>query len=442
MSGSTKLSVTSIEEIKQNITNFNHDNEYTNDDNVIKISYKEDEFHMIIYSENNQRSGNYIDDETKSIIIDKTTLQPIVTQFNKLYYNGETEDFLYDKNWNDVVVKKCFEGTMIIVFYSHDKWYVCTRKCLDAKKSYWIHNMSYYDLFMESINDKFALEDLDKNLCYHFILIHYLNKNIVDYSVYGEHYKLVALAMTTEKHTFQRVQYHINDKVLYPDIMKFNNIIEAQKALRNISDGDMDTYNISTEGFIIEHYNNGKLTLLKLQTPIYNYISSVKPNVSNCDEMFLELYQYDNLVSVVPYFSDHCSEVVNRIHSAVKTMSMEILNFYHLTRSHKNEELYESLPSSYKTALYKIHGLYLYKIKKENEKLNNAIVVDEFREQKSITVHDVYICLKQLEPYVLRKMFTDRLDLLDKHDKVLEQILIENSIESYIQGKLMTRKED
>jgi hypothetical protein len=64
----------------------------------------------------------------------------------------------------------------------------------------------------------------------------------------------------------------------------------------------------------------------------------------------------------------------------MKTLSSEVLNLYHITRSHKNEELYEKLPSSYKCALYLIHGCFLQKKTKETS--------NDLNDKKTITIYD------------------------------------------------------
>lgn len=421
--------VSNVEELKNRIVLFNEENKPSDEETKVfpKLNFKEDENHVIIFSENNNRTTNDIDNSIKSLIFDKHTLTPVVTQFNKLIYNQEATEFLKDKEWSDIKIKYCYEGTMILVFHSNGNWNVCTRKCLDAKKSYWIKDLSYYDLFMESIDGKFTLDELDQRYCYHFILLHHKNRNIVDYSRLGKQYKTVALAMTTEKYTFNVVQYTINENIIYPRIVNFNNLSEVLKDLEDISDGDKNTNHISTEGFILEYYHDGCMTLLKLQTPIYQTISAMKPNVSNLEAMFLELYQKDQLRDIIPFFSNHCGETVVRINNAMKTMSTEILNLYHITRSHKNEQMYENLPASYKCALYIIHGLYLQKKTKE--------ITNELNDKKTITIYDVYESLKKLEGFNLRKLFVDRLKMMNEDGTKL--LLRTNCFYTLLEGKLL-----
>lgn len=411
--------VNNIDELKQRITDS-------------KLEFKEDEYLMLIFSPTNSRTENDLDNSIKSVIIDKKTLTPIATQFNKLFYNNDTINFISSKNWENVKIKYCYEGTMILVFYMYDQWYFCTRKCLDAKKSSWIKGISYYDLFVESINGKFSIDELDKNNCYHFIIVHHKNKNIVDYThELGHHYKNIVLAMTSKLKTFERIEYFINDKIIYSKTLQFNNISEVEHYLKEISENDTRNKVISTEGLIFEFYENNVLTLLKLQTPIYKYISELKPNVSNVNSLLLELYQKNKLCELAPFFTNQSGIVITRIHNAMKTISQEILNIYHATRSHKDEKLYEILPSSYKCVLYAIHGIYIEKRKKEQQQNK----VSELGDHKSITVHDVYNYLKIMEPHYLRSVFIDRLSIIS--NPLLNNFFDKFGIDAMFQGTLM-----
>lgn len=408
--------VKSIDELKETVTKNG-------------FQFKEDEHFMIIYGKTNDITGSPIVDNNKSVIVCKQNYKPIVSQFNKIIYNMDAVEFMKDKKWEDFTFKHCYEGTMIIVFYAYEKWYVCTRKCLDASKSTWIKGRSYYELFMDAISGKFKLDELDKKYCYHFILIHHKNRNIVDYSYITNYYKNVSLAMVTEKYTFNKIDYHING-VIHPTEYRFNNMDEVKKHLEMISINNKKTHHITTEGVIVEHKDNtknGELTLLKLQTPVYREIEEIKPNTSNLDAMFLELYQKDKLRNVMSYFTKQEYEVFKRIHTSMKTLSEEFLNIYHMTRGHKNEGLYEKLPKSYKCAIYIIHGVYLKKKEKEKE--------NELGDKKSIVIHDVYKCLKTLESRNLRNIYVDRLQLVKMEE--FKNILMLNCFDTFMQGELM-----
>ena len=131
--------------------------EILNKDNNYNLSLKEDDDLCILFSLN---LNNIPDTNSfRSVVIEKNTLKTLVSQYNKILYNADSIEFLKDKNWNSVTVQKCYEGTLIVVFNYNNKWYITTRRCLDAQKSEWVKNTTYYSMFMEAVKDKFSFDD-------------------------------------------------------------------------------------------------------------------------------------------------------------------------------------------------------------------------------------------------------------------------------------------
>lgn len=344
-------------------------------------------------------NGNVLEESCKSVIIDKQLNKIICTQYNNIIYNDDAIDFLRDKSWSNVVVNNCHEGTFMLVYYHGDRWHTSTRRCLDANKSYWIKNKSFGDLFEDA--RRFNYDELDKSLCYHFILVHYLNKNIV---AVGPYEKKLYHIMTTRKYTLEEVDYKINN-VDYDVKLSFNSLDHLLYTLNNISVTNEAQQLVMTEGYILRYYdNNGNFTVLKIQSGIYKKLLLIKPNNSNIDQIFLELYQKDKLVEFMPYFTNYGKQVLHRINASFRQISSEVFNVYHMTRSKKNEELYNKLPGIYKKVLYSLHGLFI------NENIKNG------NKDMSINVHVVYNYLKNmLEPYELRQLFQERMKLVESN---------------------------
>jgi len=343
-----------------------------------------------------------LEDSCRSIILDKKNLLPIGTQYNRILYNEDAIKFLENKNWNKLVIEECFEGTMLLVYNHNDKWYVSTRRCLDGGNSKWVKDKSYHEFFDETINNKFNYDELNKDYCYHFILLHYKNRNLVNYTQLGKEYKELCHVLTTRKYTLEEVVHKLPNTIT-PTQYMYKNMQELQENLDNISKLNEKNNNITTEGFILKYYegeiNKSYFTILKLQTSVYKKLMKIKPNNSNIHQIYLELYQNDNLYNYLPYTTKYTTEVNTRIVTSMKTISKEILNLYHLTRQKKNSELYESLTDTYKKILYDLHGIYIEnKTKQEN---------------RSINVHSVYYYLKKIPPNILRQIYYDRKTMMD-----------------------------
>ena len=410
-----------------------------------RLSVKENNDLAIIYYDKLCLKGKYrefknpskLENYTKSCILDKRTLKIIATQFNKVIYNDEAIKLLKMNNFDNIVVDVCHEGTMILVYYHNNKWYVSTRRCLDANDSKWIKDRSYRQMFNETIDNLFTLDDLDKNNVYYFILIHYKNKNIIDNSQMGDNYKSVIHIMTTNKYSPCEINYTINNNVPKLKNISFNSLDEVILKLKLISQQDEKNKHVSTEGFIIKIYKNsqkkGIFTVVKLQTALYRRLMKIKPNNNNIHQIYLELYQKNTLCDFLPYFTIYTTDVIKRINSTMKTISQEILNIYHATRNKKNQNLYNNLKEQYKKILYGLHKQY---IKNREKDFQNGIEMS-FSERKSkpISVHDVYHHLKRLEPYKLRKIFLERKLMIKEN--IASEFIKNNCMNTKIQTSLM-----
>ena len=393
-----------------------------------------------------------LEEHTRSIIFDKETFEPIVTQYSKILYNADAVTFLKTHDWSKVITTECYEGTVLLLFNHKDKWYVSTRRCIDASESSWIQNKSYKEMFDESIENLLNLDEFDKQYCYHFVLLHHKNRNIVQYTQYGKNYKMLIMTMITHKNTLNEVTKqeintnpklkHLSSVLKVPENQYFSCFDEAQIMIESISNLNEVEKRISMEGLVFRYYEgelyNSKFTVLKIQTELYQKLLKLKPNNSNLDQIYLELYQTQKLNDFIPYFSQYSTEIIRRINTSMKNLSREILNLYHGTRQKKNKELYDSLSKQYRDVLWQVHGLYINnrKLDFSSENIKSELTKSELTESKSITVHDIYYYLKKMPSQQLRQLFYDRMSML-KNNIVGAPFLNKNCIHTKIQTNLM-----
>lgn len=371
------------------------------------VSVKEDDtLAQIYYNDTHPSDENslYKDIETscRSYIFEKSTLLPIATQYNRIIYNEEAIDFLKNKDWSKVTVQKCYEGTLLLLFHHNNKWYVTTRRCLDAKESTWIRNKSYKDMFDEARKDIFSFDDLNKDYCYHFVLMHHKNKNIVDYTHLGKDYKKLLHILTTEKYTLKEINYVIPG-IENIDDEYFESLDELLNKINELSNNDETHFKVTCEGYVLKYYgepDSVNVTTLKLQTRLYQYLMKMKPNNSNIYQSYLELYQKDKLLEFLPFFNEGNNDIVKRINISLKTIAKEVLDIYHATRHKSNPIIYSQLGEMYKKVLYTLHGKFI-----NNKKINSNY---------SISIHDVYHYIKELPAYELRQIYYERQLLVSK----------------------------
>uniref|UniRef100_A0A6C0ABW5 RNA ligase n=1 Tax=viral metagenome TaxID=1070528 RepID=A0A6C0ABW5_9ZZZZ len=413
--------------------NFTSINKYTDFDTFKKtitedptINLKTDGNLSLVYFTDN--SENKLID--KSIIVENDSMKPLVSLFSKILYNKDAESFLKDKDWSKIVAEKCYEGTVLTVYYSNNKWYVSTRRCLNASDSSWVKNFSYKEMFDEAMENKFDYDELNKDYCYYFVLIHYKNRNLINYSNLGYDvmYKDIIHIQTTKKYSQEEVDYTINTKIKKSEQVYFSNLSELLDDLEEISKDNKLKKVLTTEGYILKYYEgeikNSDFTVCKLQTDIYQEIAKVKPNNSNLHVAYLELYQKDILTDYLPYFSKYNTDIVRRINNSMRSVAQEILDIYHGTRQQNNPDIYKNLKEQYKKTLYDLHGIFIgyRKPKYINEK-------EKYIGNRSITVHDVYHYLKNKTPSQLKQIYFERMSMLESpiFDKFLNKDCLDTS---------------
>ena len=401
------------------------------------IAFNETEKLILIankYKVNNFNIKN-IERECKNIIINKETKKLVVYLNNSILYNDDANHFLINndisKNFNKEIYK-AYEGTNIILHYFDNKWNICTRKCLDSNKSIW-NNKTYYKLFNEACSqyDKFY-DNLNKDYYYSFLLIHYQNKNIVDYSfLFGEEYKKIFHITTKSNET------HLEIPASCSNLFKNNMVIDTPEKLdnydyiNNTNTNDEIELPIKDIGIIIKLTNkeNNNINLLKINTNAYKIISKLKPNYNNILKTFIDLYKQELLKEHLIYYPGNKNiklndnnniveyDIIGIIDSIFKVITSELFELFKLLYdlkdcSHKNKELYEKIPNEYKVILYKIRGLYFEKkeqlslLKAEGERIEKNIY-----KKYNLKIKDIYNLLKNYEQDKFFRLINSRKDL-------------------------------
>lgn len=402
------------------------------------IGIKENEDLAILFKNNINITPktSQFEKECKSIIIDKETLDIIGSQYNPVIYNYNAINNINSLWWNKAVVYKCYEGTTFLVYNHKDKWYISTRKCLESEGKACSNEETMYELFMEAMEDRFTFDDLNKNYCYHFILVHHKLKKIIKYN--NKNQKKLYCILVTRKGTLNEVNIAV-DGALYVKKENFKSFDELLKQIDYINKKDITNNEISSEGYIIKYYkgelHKSPFTIYKLQTEINQTLTNMIDKHVNVDQMYLELFKENKLNEYIKFFTKFDKDVINRISNSARTLSTEILDLYHLTRNNKNPELYEDLPRIYKQILYQLHGMY---IKRRRSDFKNGVDMSKKRAQSSaITKFDTLKHLKTIDTVDLIKLYYYRTKLKTEYKDDPRFKFIQNCSHSATQAYLM-----
>jgi hypothetical protein len=368
----------------------------------IMTKYDEESKLMLVYHKYELPTKSKLEEDCRSLVIDIETLQIISYTCQNPVINKEAQQFLLNNNNLELDIYKCYEGTIMSVFYHKDKWYCSTRRCLDSNKSKW-GDTNYYDMFMEVLSkDNITFEEfgnkLNKEYGYHFILIHHKNNNVIDYSKqFGENYKKLCLVFVRNKSDQSEVNnydFNFTDNIFRPDKMTMEEFSIQNKDL-NI---DLDM-----EGIIIKT----NTTLIKLQTISYQFCKTIGPE-SNIFKGYLYLYQNGTLKNYVenknvdkiinPNNSNELFDIIGIVDCVFKVLTSELFELYKLLWKFKNNEkqnnkLYTMLPKEFKDILYGLRGVF-FKIKVERE-IKIFGIKDIYNYLKSIHIEQLCALLRQ-----------------------------------------------
>ena len=253
---------------------------FKNDNNLVLLhnSYKKD----------NNFEYKELYEQCRSVVLDfsKSIGNNIIVSYN----NSIPERISIDNYVNDInnLNDKCYialDGTMITVYYHNGIWHFGTTSCPDInnskfsnpnKKHGYMFDEILYDLFKSAVdindpNISITLRNIFTSLLnplysYEFVMIHYDNKHIIDYSVeLGNEYKCLFHINTKNRITLQEESLIDNPLSNFgiKYINAFNSPIDAIAYLNSnpncygiISKRDNKLYKISSNDILeYEEYN-------------------------------------------------------------------------------------------------------------------------------------------------------------------------------------------
>jgi hypothetical protein len=371
-------------------------------DKSIMTKHYEQENLLLVYHKYDTPSTSKIEKFSRSLVIDTNTWKIISYTCQNPILNGDAQQIILNNSNIPFEYYRCYEGSLLSMFYHNDKWYLSSRRCLDASESLW-NNVSHRDMFLEVLAkdnmdwDTFCLK-LDKTRNYYWILIHHNLKNVVDYTKhFGESYSKLCLAFVRDKDTQEEYELQFDAT---------NNIFVSEKvSIANFSEENKNIdINVEHEGIITKAVIGDNWYLLKLQSISYQFSKAMGPN-PNIYKGYIYLYQNSKLKDYLehnqqhqnfgkitnPYNSNESFDIVGVVDSVFKVLTSELFELFKFlwnmkTNKHQNEDLYKLLPKEYKDILFALRGLY-YNIRSNNMK-------SEIKHMFGIK--DIYNYLKQL----------------------------------------------
>jgi hypothetical protein len=257
-------------------------------------------------------------EQCRSIVLDFTLScnnNVVVTYANSIPRRISYEEYVSSPLYN--ATDKCYEaydGTIITVYNYKNQWYFGTSSCPDANSSKFSHPTKSHGKMFDEVLEQFysrnpeivekmsqvSPDDVSESLramfvsnlnpehAYEFVLIHYENKHIIDYSdVLGENYKELVHINTKNRITLE--EYDINEASIQE---LYNMGVRYPAYFADINQANLHINQNKSYGLIIKKKMEGEnfSRLYKISSQYINYREETDPCHPNVWMNILSVY--------------------------------------------------------------------------------------------------------------------------------------------------------
>lgn len=380
----------------------------------IMTKYYEEDNLIIVYHRFDIPTTTKLQQVCRSLVIDGTTFEIVSFSCVNPICNREAQQLLIKNNSSDITFYRCYEGSLMSLFYYNNKWYLSTRRCLHSTDSVW-NNITHQQMFIDVLAteglkfDEFC-DKLDKTKCYNFILLHHNLQNIVKYEkIFGENYMKLCLAFVRDNTT-----HEICNNYTIPE---FKNIFISEPiTIEEFSDENKQIkLDVISEGITTNLKVGDETYLLKLQNLSYQFSKAIGSE-SNIYKGYIYLYQVGILKEYLTNYSTHANygtitnpynqdekfDTIGVVDAVFKVLTSELFELFKTlwnlkTNQHLNAELYQLLPKEYKDVLFGLRGIY-YQLRIKNMSEQTKLmfgIKDIYSYLKTMDVDQICALLRQ-----------------------------------------------
>lgn len=262
--------------------------------------------------------------------------------------NVKVTDFVPAEN---DVYEEILEGTSVMAFNFENKWYFCTSRCTHLDKSFFNPKKTFGEMFDECLQGLTREEfehELDRNLCYEFLIVHHENKFVKNYQ---DRFGLTYANMLTvninlvENNVVTRIEGQVLDFKRPQQIPFDTNIKDNILCIRHDVERNSHMYfNIMSESYILQcarnpNYSNPYLCVLQIfLNNDKEYTISQYMNEHNIDKELTIGYATVDWVGMFCVLYKHTSQLLMNIVLHFTDFDFEKQSF-----SKKNDEDYKKL---------------------------------------------------------------------------------------------------
>ena len=289
------------------------------DESITVKRFKDNDTLLLVHTDFNNDNVSNIHNECRSFVIavndNKAT---IVSYSHETIVEGNPDS-------TDIIYEESFEGTLTSLFFHDNKWHFHTSRCTDVDSSYFhdsdiTFGKMFNDCLMKmNLNRETFAQHLDQTHMYSFVIVHYENKYITDYSDrFGEKYAQLVLVVERDSDV-KPVTLTPSDHYIVPRVLE--NAENTGCTICKVYDEDRSTYKY------YKIYSDEYATQMKRNPNFSNvWYSYIQIFLNNDKEYGVNVYRQQHNITTEYIVANNPVNITGMIHLLYKETATLLLN--------------------------------------------------------------------------------------------------------------------
>ena len=279
-----------------------------------------------------------------------------------------------DENYDDYELEELVEGTMINLFWNNylNDWELATKGSIGGRYSFYQDTKkTFRTMFLEALNyQHMELENLNKDLCYSFIVQHPENRIVIPFKnpriVLAAVYKIEGTKITVLDKRTCNVPNVILPKTLsqYTDY-KGQNWDDLQSYFNQM--------NLDYRVVGVNIYNPKTGFRSKLRNPTYEHVRRLKGNSPKIQFQYYSLRQVGKVHEFLQYYNEFrpkFTQLRNDLHKWTDQLWKNYVSCYV-----KKEKPLLEFPKKFRAHMFNLHQIYLNDLRELGHYISRQIVI-------------------------------------------------------------------
>ena len=281
-----------------------------------------------------------------------------------------------------LVAQEFIEGTMINAFWDPSVglgggWEISTRNTVGATSSFFkgANRKTFRDMFLEAAKElNLSLDQLNKDLCYSFVLQHPENRIVVPFQK-PDLYLVALYNIKVVDGNTMVMSYPMSDlknfdwgaaAIKFPEIYEWNTYTELIEKYASMNTS------YSTLGLVV--YNNITCERMKIRNPVYEQVRNLRGNQPKLQYQYLSLRKEGKVADFLKFYPENKKEFSafrDQVHLFTSTLFANYVSCYI-----KKEKPLKEFSDQYRTHMFNIHKIYMDEMREKKMFITNTTVIN------------------------------------------------------------------